>query len=345
MPFILANAVVFLLAALFFWWLSGFDGRLTGLNGARDLARRVIRCGVSLVLVEISFIFFWQYLKVHNPWAGFLYLLTAMPLVIIWCGCMSHLGAHAFTWLIDPDDRRSYHPRAEVRLLDRLGDLIRAGKTAEAIRVCELLKASGEVNIVTLELALEHLGVPQPNARVFKPLAEAHRLQVAGKFPEAELILQSVLSKNPRDAEAALSLIRLYARDMGRPEKARRVLNALARQPHVSDAHLDFARSSIEEWIAPRPESPEPTEPIPVGSVDELLARGFFGTAVQMLEEQVMAEPKNFDLQLKLVEVQAVNCHNLPVAEKLLKQMEGTFSREQIQFAGSRLKEWQVSKK
>jgi hypothetical protein len=340
MSFILTNLLLLLLAALFFWWLSDFDSRLSGVNGTADFIRRGLRCAVSLVLVEISFIFFWRYLQLHDPWAGFLYLLTAMPLVIIWCGCLSHLGGHLFTWLIDPDDRRSYHPRAEVRLLDRIGDLIRTGKTAEAIRVCEALNSSGEVNVVTLELTLEHLGVPQKNSRIFKPLAEADRLRSQGKYSEAKLILQSLLIKNPRDPEAAMLLMRLYAQDLRQPDSARRVLQNLAKQPHVVPAHLDFARRSIEEWSNPELQSPEPIEPPPVGSVDELLAQGFFGTAIEILEGQVKAKPEDFDLLMKLVTVHAVVCKNLPIAEKLVKQMEGAFSREQIRFAGDRLQEW-----
>lgn len=343
MYFILTNLVVLVLATSLFWWLSGYDSRLTGHNETEDLIRRGFRCGVSLVLVEISFIFLWQYLTSHDPWAGFLYLLVAMPLVIIWCGCVSHLGAHVFGWLIDPEDRRAFHPRTEVRLLDGIAELIRTGKTAEAIRVCEALKTSGEVNIVTLELTLEHLGVPQKNAKIIKPLAEADRLRSQGKFAEAELILQSLLLRNPQDVEAAMMLMRLYAQDLHQPMSAMLVLQTLEKQPHVAPAHVDFARRSIEEWSDPRRQPPEPDEPPPSGSVDELLARGFLGTAIEMLEEQVKAQPQDFERRMKLAEVQAVNCRNLPAAEKMVKQMEGTFSREQIQFAGARLKEWRES--
>ena len=207
-------------------------------------------------------------------------------------------------------------------MLDGIAELIRTGKTAEAIRVCKTLKASGEVNVATLELVLEHLGLPQEKARTVKPLAEADRLRSAGKFSEAELILHSLLLKNPGDLEAAMLLIRLYAQDMHQPMSAGLVLATLEKQPRIAPAHLEFARRSIEEWSHPRSPA-EPVEPAPTGSIDELLAQRYIGTAIETLQEQIKAQPRDFELQMKLVEVQVVHCKNLPVAEKIVKQMEG----------------------
>ena len=268
-----------------------------------------------------------------------------MPLVLIWSGCGSHLGAHVFGWLIDPQDKRAFHPHMEVRLLDGIAELIRTGKTAEAIRVCEALKTSGEVSVSTLELTLEHLGVPQKSAKIVRPLTEADRLRSEGKFLEAELILQSLLLKNPRDLEAAMQLMRLYALDLHQPLNASRVLLTLEKQPRIDPAHLDFARRSIAEWSTPRTQPPELPESPPVGSADELLARGFFGTAIEMLEEQIKARPQDFELRLKLVEVQAVNCKNFPVAEKIVKKMDGIFTPEQVEFAVNRLRAWREGAK
>jgi hypothetical protein len=338
MSFVLTNLAVMTLATMFFWWLSGFDSRLTDEDKLADFIHRGLRCAVSLVLVEISFVYLWQYATRHDPTAGFTYVMVAMPLAVIWCGCLSHLGAHAFNWAIDPEDKRAYDPRTEVRLLDGIAELIRTGKTAEAIRVCETLKISGEVNVATLELVLEHLGVPQKNGRIVKPLTEADRLRSLGNFSEAELILHSLLLNNPRDMDAAMLLIRLYAQDMHQPMSAKLVLATLEKQPHMTPAHLEFARRSIEEWTNPR--SPEPAQSLPSGSVDELLAQRYIGTAIETLQEQIKAQPQDFALRMKLAEVQVVHCKNLPLAEKIVKQMEGTFSREQIQFAGTKLKEW-----
>ncbi len=345
MYFVLINLAVLVLTTSFFWWLSGYDSQLTGHNETRDFVRRTFRCGLSLVLVEISFIFLWQYLVRHDPWAGFLYLLSAMPLVLIWCSCGSHLGAHIFEWFIDPHDKRAFHPHLEVRLLDGIAELIRTGKTAEAIRICEALKASGEVSVSTLELTLEHLGVPQKSAKIAKPLTEVDRLRSERNFLEAELILQSLLLKNPRDLEAAMQLMRLYALDLHQPLSAACVLQTLEKQPRMDPAHLDFARRSIAEWSIPRTQPPELPESLPVESADELLARGFIGTAIEMLEEQIKARPQDFELRIKLAEVQAVKCKNFAVAEKIVKKMDGIFTREQVEFAGSRLGAWREGTK
>ena len=345
MSFVLINLAVLVLATSFFWWLSGYDARLIGHDETADLVRRALRCGVSLVLVEISFVYIWQYLTLHDPWAGFLYLLMAMPLVVIWCGCGSNLGAHIFGWLIDSGDKGAFHPHMEVRLLDGIAELIRTGKRDEAIRICEALKISGEVSVSTLELTLEHLGVPQNNSKIIKPLVEVDRLRSERKFAEAEMILQSLLLKNPRDLEAAMQLMRLYALDLHQPLSAELVLKTIEKQPRIDPAHLDFARRSIEEWSRPRTAPPELPESPPVGTIDEMLAQGFIGTAIETLEEQIKTRPQDFELRLKLAEVQAVNCKNFPVAEKIVKRMEGTFTPDQVQFAGAQLRAWREAAK
>jgi hypothetical protein len=96
MLFVLTNLAVMVLATIFFWWLSGFDSRLTGEDELADFFRRGLRCAVSLALVEISFVYLWQYATRRDPAAGVIYLVVAMPLVVIWCGCLSQLGAHVF---------------------------------------------------------------------------------------------------------------------------------------------------------------------------------------------------------------------------------------------------------
>jgi hypothetical protein len=340
MYFIFVNLVVLLLATLLFWWLSSYDSRLTHDDKAKDYTRRGLRCGISLFFVEISYICLWHYIEYRDPVAGMGYLLAAMPLLVIWLGCLTNLGAQCFTALYDPEDKRAFHPRTELFVLDGIAELIRTGKTDEAIRLCETLKASGEVNPVTLELTLEHLGVPQKGARILKPLAEADQLRSRKKFSEAELILHSLLLKNPRDFEAAMLLIRLYAQDLRQPTSARLVLHNLEKQPHVDAAHLDFARRSIDEWTNPTPKPPPIPESLPTGSVDELLAQGFIGTAIETLEEKIKARPEDFDLRMKLAETQALHCKNLALAEKIIRQLEARFSPEQIQFGRARLKEW-----
>jgi len=71
-----------------------------------------------------------------------------------------------------------------------------------------------------------------------------------------------------------------------------------------------------------------------------LLAQGFIGTAIERLEELVKAKPQDFDLQMKLLEVQAVQGKNFPMAEKMVRRMEKIFNPEQVELAAARLREW-----
>jgi hypothetical protein len=79
--------------------------------------------------------------------------------------------------------------------------------------------------------------------------------------------------------------------------------------------------------------------------VDEFLAQGSFGTAIEMLEEQIGTQPGDFELQLKLAEVYAVHCKNMMRAEKIIGQIERSakFSPQQIATARVKLKEWHAT--
>jgi tetratricopeptide (TPR) repeat protein len=334
-----ANLIVLVASTVVFWWLSGFDPHLSGDRGFPDLTRRGARCGISLAIVEGCFLFLWRYVKEKNADAGYIYLLIAMPLALLWCDCLSQLGAHWFKALIDPEDPEQFQPDKELRLLEKIAELIRSGKKEQAIQLCKTLKASGEVSTAALDMTLEHLGLPQNNGIMVKPLAAAHRLRRQGKFKEAAAMLNVLLAKNPRDVDAAMPLMRIYAQDLRQPDQARKILKALEKQPHVAAAHVEFARRSIEEWSRPQPVKLNGAEL--AGSVDELLAQGFIGTAIAMLEEQVDAEPGNFDLQLKLAGFYALHAKNVTTAERIIRQMDGKFSPDQLLIARARLQEWQ----
>jgi tetratricopeptide (TPR) repeat protein len=333
------NLIVLVASTAVFWWLSGFDSRLSGDRGLPDLTRRGVRCGVSLAIVEACFLFLWRYVKEKNTDAGYIYLLIAMPLAFLWSGCLSQLGAHGFKALVDPEDPEQFQPDKELRLLEKIAELIRSGKKEQAIQLCKILKASGEVSSAALDMTLEHLGLPQNNGKMVKPLAAAHRLRRQGEFEEAAETLKALLAKNPGDVDAAMPLMRIYAQDLRQPDQARKILKALEKQPRVAVAHLEFARRSIEDWSQPRPVQPDEAEL--AGSVDELLAQGFIGTAIEILEEQVDAEPGNFDLQLKLAGFYARYAKNVTTAERIIRQMNGKFSPDQLFIARARLQEWQ----
>src|SRR5450432_796936 len=95
---ILLNLAVLTSAALLAWWLSGYDSRLAHENQKADHLRRGIRCGVTLLLLEVIF---WM-----SPTVIFLIVILA----VIWAGCISELAAHGFHWLIDPADKRFFDP-------------------------------------------------------------------------------------------------------------------------------------------------------------------------------------------------------------------------------------------
>ena len=169
---------------------------------------------------------------------------------------------------------------------------------------------------------------------------QAARLRAEGKFAEAEQRLKSLLAQNPADAGAAMMLMRLFAQDLRQPGRAHEVLRQLEKQPHVAASHLEFARRSIDEWSRPKPEKTEVAAP--PESVEELLAQGFLGTAIERLEEQIKAQPQDFALRLKLAEIHAVRCKDFQRAEKMIRQMETSsiFSPPQTESARAKLKEW-----
>jgi hypothetical protein len=329
---ILLNIGVLALVAGVAWWLSGYDSKLTGENNQGDSLRRCLRCGVTLFLVEVIILL--------PPTVIFI----AVFLGVIWAGCLSEFAARGFHRLVDPEDKREFDPDKHVRQLDVVAALIRSGKKAEAIQLCELLKASGDADITALEMTLAHLGVPQAAGGKTSPLAAASRLRQEGKFEEAGLVLDSLLAENPRNADAAMMLVRLYAQNLRQPGRAQEVLRALEQQPDIPASHIEFARRSIDEWSRPKPEEAAATAP--PESVGELLAQGFFGTAIEMLENKIKEQPVDFELRLKLAEVHAVHCNNFQRAEKIISQLEtdANFSPPQVESARAKLKEWREAR-
>jgi tetratricopeptide (TPR) repeat protein len=341
---ILLNIGVLVLVAWGAWWLTGFDKTPGGESKRTHYFSRTIRC---IAIVWLAGVFLW-FMEDRNGGMGGAVLLLIIPpaLALLLRSSLAELLTHGFLRLIDPEfhDDREFDPGKSRRYLDTIAHLIQNGRRDEAIKLCEELKQSGEVDMVTLEMTLEFLGVKQERAPIPKPLAEAARLRSQGKFTEAEKLLKSLLAKNPADAGAAMMLMRVHAEDLRQPGKAHDILHALEKQPHVSASHIEFARRSIGEWCNPKPEKIEtvaPPEPI-----DELLAQGFFGTAIEILESKIKEQSQDFALRLKLAEVHAVYCNNFQRAEKIISQMEtgANFSPQQIESARAKLKEWHEAK-
>jgi tetratricopeptide (TPR) repeat protein len=344
MAFLITNIIFLILAASISWWLSGYDTKLTGENIAQDRMRRGLRCGISLLLLEAGFWFMWQFWHYHDGASGVGYLVVTIPLATVWGGCISEMVARIFNWFIDPDDNREFDPKESQRDLDAIARLVKHGHKEAAIQLCNRLMESGDVSVLALEATLEHLGIPKSEFKRPNPLKEASELRRQGKFTEAEIILKAVLLKKPADVDAAMMLIRLYAQEMRCVDKAEEVLKALEQQPYVSRSHIDFARRSIPEWSQGKP-ALEEVESLPE-SIDEMLAKGHLGTAIEILEKKTHEQPEDFDLLLKFAEAYALYCGDMSRAEKIVRKIETNraFSTEQILIAKTKLKEWREAK-
>jgi tetratricopeptide (TPR) repeat protein len=339
---ILLNIGVLALVAGGAWWLTGFDKTAGGESKRTHYASRTLRC---VIILWLAGVFLWFIEQRGGELGGVVLLLIIPPsLALLLRSSLAELFTHGILRLIDPTlhDDRLPDPGKSRRYLDTIAHLIQNGRRDEAVKLCEELKQSGEVDLVTLETTLEFLGVKQERALVPKPLAEAGRLRSQGKFAEAEQLLKLLLASKPENLEAAMMLVRLYAQDLRQPGRAHEVLRQLEKQPRISAGHIEFARRSIDEWSRPRPGKTEPVVPSRAASVDELLAQGFFGTAIELLDEKIKAQPQDFELRLKLAEVHAVHCNNFQLAEKIIRQMAAgsNFTPQQIELAGAKFKEW-----
>ena len=337
---ILVNIILVVLAGLTLWWLSGFDPKVTDENPQKDYLRRAWRCLATVILL-------WIFFGPNAVRVGYafvpLILIIPPSLGLLWCGCLAALFARGFHRLVDHADNREYDPNQSARDLDRVASLLKSGRHEEAAQLCEALKKSGDANILVLETMLARAGIQQEGFKQPKPLAEAHRLRSEGKFSEAEMILKSLLVENLPNVDAALMLMQLYVQDLRRSDKAAEVLRSLENQTHIPAAHLEYARRSIIEW-GQRKSAPAAAA-LPE-SLDELLACGYPGTAIEILERKIKERPKDFDLWLKLAEAHGLHSSNIHRAEKIVQKIEHNhgFSAEQIQVAKARLKEWREAK-
>jgi tetratricopeptide (TPR) repeat protein len=318
------------------WWLSGYDSNLTGDHRKKDFTRRAIRCGLTLVLVAIII------------WLPPAVIILSVLLGIIWAGCLAEFFSHGFRRLVyaEHDNDPAFDPGIEQRHLDAIAHLIQTGRRDEAIKLCGELQRSGEVSPVTLATTLEYLGEKPERPPLSKPLADAVRLRSQGDWAGAERELRSLLAANPENLTAALALMRLYAQDMHQSGRAAEVLRQLEKQPRVFPGYIEFARRSMDEWrrmpVAPDPAAVSPRA-VPV---DELLAGGSWGTAIEILEAQIQSQPGDFNLRLKLAEVYGRYCGNVEHAEKIVREMEAAagFSPAQVQTAQNQLQAWRSAR-
>jgi len=334
---IFTSIILLSLGALALWWLSGFDAKVTGENRKADLGHRVARCLATVILILI----FFGPNAVRTGYAFVPLILIIPPAIgVLWAGCISELFARGFHKLIDHADSREFDPNQATRNLDMVASLLKSNRREEAVQLVETLKESGDANILVLETMLARAGIHQENLKIPKPLAEAHRLRTEGKFSEAETVLQLLLVENPANTDAALILMRLYAQDLRRADKAAEILRSLQSQPHVPTAHIEYASRSIAEWSRGKPK-PEKAATLPE-SVDELLAGGYLGTAIEMLERKTREQPQDFDSWLKLAEAYGRYSGDIYRAKQIVQKIEGNraFTAEQMQTAKAKLAEW-----
>lgn len=322
-------------AAAIAWWLSGYDPLTSGEDKDKrwDFIRRIIRCVVTAILLMVFY---------AAPSIATI-MIIPITVALMWRGCLSELLARGFHHLIDSDDRRPFDANESARHLDMVASLLKSGRHAEAAQLVETLKKSGDANILVMETLLARSGVQFENDRKTKPLTDAYRLRAEGKFEEAAALLNSLLAENPSNVDAALMLMRLYAQDLKRSDKAEEVLRALEKQPHIPPGHIDYAQRSIHDWGRKKRAPEVVTLP---ESVDELLACGYLGTAIEVLEKKIAERPDDFDSWLKLAEAHGLHSGNIQRAEKMVKKLDAgnNFSAEQIQIAKDKLKDWREAK-
>jgi hypothetical protein len=341
---IFLNIGIVVVCALGVWWLTGLDKSFSGESKRDRHFTRALRCGAVVFLVAV---FLWL-VEGDLGYGGIpLLLIIPVSIALLLRSSVSELFAGGFLRLVDPalHDGREFDLKRAQRHRDNIAWLIHHGQRDQAIKLCEELKMSGELDETTLASTLEFLGVKQERAKISNPLNEAAQLRAQGKFFESEQSLKALLAKKPADTGAALMLMRLYEQDLRQPDKANEVFCALEKQPRVSADHLQFARRSLVEWSQPK--SKPPAEEAAPESPEEMLAKSFFGSAIELLEQKIKAQPGDFDLRLKLAEVHAVHCDNLPRAEKIVRQIETEkiFSAAQIASAEMKLKEWREARR
>ena len=329
----LFNIAVLLAVASLAWWLTGKDKTVSGESKRGRHFPRALHTVVVVFLV-------WLMLA-----GGVIVLLFApVAIALLLRSSLSEIFTGGFLRMVDPMlyDGRELDLKLPQRHRNNIAYLIHHGKRDEAIRLCEELKRSGELDETTLADALEFLGVKQNRAAPERPLNRAARLRAEGKFSEAEELLKLLLAKNPADSGAALLLMRLYAGDWRQPSRAAEVLRVLEKQKHVEAAQIEFARRSLDEWSRAKPaQAAAVAAPVPE-SVDGLLAQRHFGAAIERLENNIRATPEDFNLRLKLVEIYALHCDDLAGAGKIIRQLgaEKVFSAKQLALATGKLKEW-----
>jgi hypothetical protein len=174
------NIILLSAAAAITWWLSGYDSRLTGENKTADLIRRGIRCGLTLFLLVVLI-----NLPRSIDSAPLLLLIVGL-FALIWAHCLAEMGAGWFHRLVDPEDKGEFDPNQSARNMDRVASLIKNGRNEEAVQLCEMLKQSGDANVLVLETLLARANIHQERPKKIEAAARCAPTAVAGKIRRSE---------------------------------------------------------------------------------------------------------------------------------------------------------------
>lgn len=334
-------------AAAVTWWLSGYDTRVTGENAKGDLIRRSIRCGISLVLLTFA------------AFERFFVIPVALAMAFLWVGCLAEFGWRVLHHFLDPEDKRPFDPKEAERNMDHLAGLIQQGRNSEALHLCTALEESGSVSRQSIETMVHRLYQETLSSK--SPfLKDIRHWREHKHFAEAESQLQQLRSRQPDNWAATLLLARLYAEDLGQPNRALALIQPGNKLSPLPVQFVKFARQSISEWSAAASERAQierrsqqdavdaQTKPEPEVreiSIDELLKCGQLATAIEHLESAIKQEPQDGGLWLKLAEAHAFYCADAAQAAKVIRRMAATskFTAEEIESARTKLKEWQAA--
>jgi tetratricopeptide (TPR) repeat protein len=343
--FVVNIIIINLLVAGLSWWYSGFDRHLKGDGSRTDIVHRLIRCGLTLVVLECAIWCQWRWFRFHDSFAVILYLCLLPVMIVLWLGCLTEAGARLFVFLTDPVRSDPLDLDKNQRDLDRLADLVREKRTGEALALCRELEENHEISDPAGQEIRSRLGVEQKPAAEANSLLKALQLQETGRWIEAETMMQELLQARPRDIEVAFSLMRLYLRDLKKPGQARIVLDRLAQQPHISRDHIAHARNSFDEWsrrLPIKPGQPE-TAPAPRESIATLIKQKRYGTATEVAQQHVEEQPEDFAGHLQLAELYARYGNNFTQAKKIIYRLRTNpaFSEQQFQLALDKLDGWQ----
>ena len=163
-----------------------------------------------------------------------------------------------------------------ARRLHRCDNISDAQKTF-AVQELKGWAAAQGVNVDLTRFTNRH-----PPLRRGKELREADRLREAGCFREAESKLLHLRRQDSDDFAAALLLLRIYTQDLQRRDKAEDLLRQLSKQPYASQAFLEFARRSLDEWAG---------LPVAAKVPKQTSFRRLSGTRVVVPEKFIIAGP------------------------------------------------------